>query len=391
MSYKISVIGMGYVGCGNGLLLSKNHNVSIMDIDQKKVNDFNNKKLPISDPFAQNYLENESLNIEATSDLLASIQGARFILLCLPTNFDENTEQYDTNVLEEVIGTIVNTNKEAVVVIKSTVNIGYTESLQQNFNTKKIIFSPEFLREGHALEDNFNPSRIIIGGLDDDAKSFGEVLSRSINSDNTPLLFMSTTAAESVKLFSNTYLAMRVAFFNELDGFCLKNSINTGHVIEGVSHDNRIGSFYNNPSFGFGGYCLPKDSKQLLSRFGNIPHDLMQAIQDSNAHRADFLVSEIMLLSPKTIGVYKLAMKEGLDNSRGSSIFHIIKKLIIKKIKILVYDSSLITLDLDNILLVDSFDNFTESSDLILTNRLDDQIRPFASKIFTRDIFSSDE
>ena len=391
MSYKISVIGMGYVGCGNGLLLSKNHNISMMDIDQKKVNDFNNKKLPISDPFAQNYFENADLNIHATSDLFNSIEGATFILLCLPTNFDEKTGQYDTHVIEEVIGAILDGNKEAVIIIKSTVNIGYTESLQKNFDTKRIIFIPEFLREGHALEDNLNPSRIIIGGLDDDAKLFGEILSLSIDSDHTPLLFMPSSAAESVKLFSNTYLAMRVAFFNELDGFCLKNSINTGHVIDGVSLDKRIGSFYNNPSFGFGGYCLPKDAKQLLSRFGDAPHDLMQAILDSNANRAEFLASEIISLSPNTVGVYKLAMKEGLDNPRGASIFHIMEKLIANKITILVYDSSLKTLDLESVSLVDSFNDFVQSSDLIIANRVDDQIRPFANKVFTRDIFSSDE
>jgi len=391
MSYKISIIGMGYVGCGNGLLLSKNHNVLMFDIDKKKVNNFNNKKLPISDKFAQEYFENQDLNIQATSDLIHSIQNASFILLCLPTHFDEKTGQYDTNSIESVISTIINNNQEAVIIIKSTVNIGYTESLQNKFNTKKIIFSPEFLREGHALEDNLNPSRIIIGGLDSDAKLFGEMLSKSVYSDDLPFLFMTPTAAESVKLFSNTYLAMRVAFFNELDGFCLKNNINTGHVIKGLSLDGRIGNFYNNPSFGFGGYCLPKDSKQLLSRFGSIPNDLIKAIQDSNANRAKFLANEIMSFSAETIGVYKLAMKKGSDNSRGSSIFDIIDRLIKKTKKILVYDPSSDTIPYKNISLVKDFDDFVQKSDLIITNRLDDQIRPFASKVFSRDIFSSDE
>lgn len=390
MSYKISIIGMGYVGCGNGLLLSKNHNVLMFDIDKKKVNNFNNKKLPISDKFAQEYFENQDLNIQATSDLIHSIQNASFILLCLPTNFDEKTGQYDTNSIENVISTIINNNQEAVIIIKSTVNIGYTESIQNKFNTKKIIFSPEFLREGHALEDNLNPSRIIIGGLDSDAKLFGEMLSKSVYSDDLPFLFMTPTAAESVKLFSNTYLAMRVAFFNELDGFCLKNNINTGHVIKGLSLDGRIGNFYNNPSFGFGGYCLPKDSKQLLSRFGSIPNDLIKAIQDSNANRAKFLANEIMSFSAETIGVYKLAMKKGSDNSRGSSIFDIIDRLI-KKTKIIVHDPSLDSIPYKNISLVQDFEDFVQKSDLIITNRLDDQIRPFASKVFSRDIFSSDE
>jgi UDPglucose 6-dehydrogenase len=303
----------------------------------------------------------------------------------------KKTGQYDTNSIEKIISTIISNNQEAVIIIKSTVNIGYTESLQKKFDTKKIIFSPEFLREGHALEDNLNPSRIIIGGLDGDARLFGEMLSKSIHIDEVPLIFMKSTAAESVKLFSNTYLAMRVAFFNELDGFCLKNNINTGHVIEGVSLDQRIGNFYNNPSFGFGGYCLPKDSKQLLSTFGNVPNDLIQAIQDSNASRTKFLSNEIMSLSPDTIGVYKLAMKKGLDNSRGSSIFDIIDRLIKKTKKILVYDPSSDTIPYKNISLVKDFDDFVQKSDLIITNRLDDQIRPFASKVFTRDLFSSDE
>ncbi len=391
MNHKISIIGMGYVGCGNALMLSKNHEVSIVDIDQKKVNDFNNKKLPIDDNYAQNFFTSHNLNISATSILEESIEGASFIIISLPTDFDEKTKSYNTSIIESVIKKIIDINEVALIIIKSTVNIGYTESLCKKFDTKRIIFSPEFLREGHALEDNLLPSRIIIGGSDENSQLFGNLLRESSDSPEVPLMFMGSTEAESAKLFSNTYLAMRVAYFNELDGFCLNNKINTSDVIKGVSYDKRIGNYYNNPSFGFGGYCLPKDSKQLLSRFGNLPHSLIQAIQDSNSQRTKFLVKEILSLSPKIVGVYKLAMKEGSDNSRESSIFGIMNELIKNNIKVIVYDESMQTVIVEKALLERNFKKFTKDSDLIITNRLDEKIKPYISKTFTRDIFSSDE
>lgn len=391
MHYKISIIGMGYVGCGNALMLSKNHEVSVVDIDQIKVRDFNNKKLPIDDIYAQDFFTSQKLNISATCNLDESIEDASFIIISLPTDFDEQTKSYDTSLIEGVVQRIIDVNKDALIIIKSTVNIGYTESLCKNLDTDRIIFSPEFLREGHALEDNLYPSRIIIGGKDKNSKLFGNLLSDSSNSDEVPLIFMGSTEAESVKLFSNTYLAMRVSYFNELDGFCLNNKINPSDVIKGVSFDKRIGDYYNNPSFGFGGYCLPKDSKQLLNRFDSSPHSLIEAIQESNAQRTKFLAEKILSKSPKTVGVYKLAMKEGSDNSRESSIFGIMNELLKENIRVIVYDNSIQTATIEMISIEKDFKKFIEKSDLILTNRLDNKIKPFTSKIFTRDIFSSDE
>ena len=390
MGIKISIVGMGYVGCGNALMLARDNEVSIVDIDKEKVKNFNNKKLPIQDNFAQDFFESENLNLSATCDLFESIVDASYIILSLPTNFDEETKKFDTSIIEKVIADILHKNSKALIIIKSTVNIGFTKSLRKKFETTRIIFSPEFLREGHALEDNLYPSRIIVGGLSADAKLFGNILINSSKDKKVPLLFMESTEAESVKLFSNTYLAMRVAYFNELDGFCMDNNINPSDVITGVSLDKRIGNFYNNPSFGFGGYCLPKDSKQLLNQFTNAPHNIIHAIQDSNKARSEFLINKIINLQPKIVGIYKLAMKQGADNSRESSIFSIIEGLVSKNIKVVVFDASIQELDFD-IEFIDNFSNFAEMSDLIIVNRMDDMIKPYAHKVFSRDIFSSDE
>ncbi len=391
MKYKISIVGMGYVGCGNALLLSKDNEVSIVDIDQAKVKAFNNKQLPINDNFAQNYFEKEDLQVSATTNLKISVDGASFIIISLPTNFDDKTKTFDTSIIEGVMKEILSHNTEALIIIKSTVNIGFTEFLKNKFRLENIVFSPEFLREGHALKDNLFPSRIIIGGTNNEARLFGEILRSCAHHDSVPLLFMSSTAAESVKLFSNTYLAMRVAYFNELDGFCMDNNIDTRDVIKGISMDQRIGDFYNNPSFGFGGYCLPKDSKQLLSRFEKTPNDLIGAIQISNLERAKFLTAKIISLDPKIVGIYKLAMKAGSDNSRDSSIYRIIKELLNQKIQVLVHDTSINALNIDEVILENDFKKFTHQSDLIITNRLDKNIKPYSNKLFTRDIFSTDE
>jgi len=390
MDTKISIVGMGYVGCGNALMLAKDNEVSIVDIDKEKVKNFNNKKLPIQDNFAQDFFESKNVNLSATYDLSESIVGASYIILSLPTNFNEETKEFDTSILEKVITNILHENKKALLIIKSTVNIGFTEFLRKKHETTRIIFSPEFLREGHALEDNLHPSRIIIGGSSADAKLFGNILRNSSRDKKVPILFMDSTEAESVKLFSNTYLAMRVAYFNELDGFCLDNNINPSHVIQGVSLDKRIGNFYNNPSFGFGGYCLPKDSKQLLNRFMNTPHNLIHAIQDSNQSRSEFLINKIINLQPRIAGIYRLAMKQGADNSRESSIFSIIEGLVSKNIKVIVFDSSIQESGFD-IEFIDDFSSFAEMSDLIIANRMDDMIKPYTHKVFSRDIFSSDE
>ena len=391
MNQKISIVGMGYVGCGNALMLAKNNSVSIVDIDQQKVDNFNKKQLPIFDEFAQQYLENEQLNISATSNLLESIENASYVILALPTNFNEITMEFDTQLIDRVVEKVIDVNKDGIIVIKSTVNIGYTKSLKSKFNTKKILFSPEFLREGHALDDNLNPSRIIIGGDPDVSKSFGQLITDSIPNHSPPMLLMGCAEAEAAKLFSNTYLAMRVSFFNELDSFCMDNTLSSEDIIRGVSLDNRIGNYYNNPSFGFGGYCLPKDSKQLLSRFKTTPHNLLQSIQDSNKARAIFLANKIMEKEPEVVGIYKLAMKQGSDNSREASIFSVIQELAKRNIVINIFDPSIQKLEIENATLIIDFKKFIEHSDLIVANRRDNENKEFSDKVFSRDIFSSDE
>jgi len=390
MKHKISIVGMGYVGCGNALMLAKNNLVSIVDIDTKKVNDFNVGKLPISDTYAQNFLDQQELDISSTIDLIESIKGSSFVILALPTNFDEGLMKYDTHILDTVAEQVLQNNHRATIIIRSTVDIGHTEYLKQKLNTQRIIFCPEFLREGHALEDSLHPSRIIIGGKDSASKKFAELMLEAVNDTSAPILMMESSEAESVKLFANTYLAMRVAFFNELDSFCLDNQIDSQEVINGICLDSRIGSYYNNPSFGFGGLCLPKDSMQLLQRFKDTPGSIIHAIQNSNKERAVFLVDQIASQHPKTVGVYRLAMKSGSDNSRNSSIFKIIEGLIEKNIGIIVYDDSTNSIQLEGVTLVKDFETFTNNSDLIITNRLDDQIQPFSNKVFSRDIFSTD-
>jgi UDPglucose 6-dehydrogenase len=390
MKHKISIIGMGYVGCGNALALAQHSQVSIADIDQEKVSNFNLGRLPINDAYAQKFLDQQALDISSTTDINECIKDSSFIILALPTNFDESLMKYDTQILDEVAENVLRNNHTATIIIKSTVDIGHTEYLKQSLDTQRIIFSPEFLREGHALEDSLDPSRIIIGGKDSAAQEFSELMLGAVNDISTPILMMESREAESVKLFANTYLAMRVAFFNELDSFCLDNQIGSKEVINGVCLDRRIGSYYNNPSFGFGGLCLPKDSMQLLQRFKDTPCSIIQAIQDSNKERAVFLVDQIVILHPKTVGVYRLAMKSGSDNSRNASIFKIIEGLLEKNITIIIYDDSINSIQLEGATLVRDFETFTNNSDLIIANRFDDQIQPFSNKVFSRDIFSTD-
>ena len=390
MKRKISIIGMGYVGCGNALALAQHSQVSIVDIDQEKVSNFNAGRLPINDAYAQKFLDQQELDISSTTDLNECIKDSSFVILALPTNFDERLMKYDTQVLDEVTENVLRNNHTATIIIKSTVDIGHTEYLKQSLDTQRIIFSPEFLREGHALEDSLHPSRIIIGGKDSAAQKFSDLMLAAVNDISTPILMMESSEAESVKLFANTYLAMRVAFFNELDSFCLDNQIGSKEVINGVCLDRRIGSYYNNPSFGFGGLCLPKDSMQLLQRFKDTPGSIIQATQDSNKERAVFLVDQIAILQPKTVGVYRLAMKSGSDNSRNAAIFKIIEGLLEKNITIIIYDDSINSIQLEGVILVRDFETFTNNSDLIIANRFDDQIQPFSNKVFSRDIFSTD-
>ena len=388
---KISVVGMGYVGCANGLLLAQHNSVSIIDIDQQKVENFKKGVLPIQDSIANQFLEEKNLDIVATSSLKEGIKDAEFIILALPTDFNESTNLYDTDIIESVIKEIIDLNTRATIIIKSTINIGFTNYVRKKYEYSNIIFSPEFLREGHALEDNLKPSRIIVGDISTQAMLFSNLLLAGSLDQNTNVLHTSPESAECIKLFSNSFLAMRVAFFNELDSYCLQNNISTKSVIDGVSLDPRIGNFYNNPSFGYGGYCLPKDSKQLLSAFQDVPQKLIDAIVESNKARKDFLINKILEKQPSKVGVYKLAMKEGSDNSREAAVIDIINGLHALGIEILIYDLSINKRNFPNFLFYKDLKNFLNDSDLILANRLSNDIKKFKDKVFSRDLFQSDE
>lgn len=388
---KIAVVGMGYVGCANALLLAQKNEVSIIDIDKKKVENFNNGLLPIKDELAENFLSNQNLHITSTFSLNEGIKDARFIILALPTDFNELTNLYDTKIIESVINDIIAHNNEATIIIKSTINIGFTRYVKEKYNYQDIIFSPEFLREGHALEDNLNPSRIIIGDQSSEAKYFSSLLKEGARKKNIEIIHTTSESAECIKLFSNSFLAMRVAFFNELDSYCLENNISPESVIKGVSLDPRIGDYYNNPSFGYGGYCLPKDSKQLLSAFKDVPQKLIDAIVDSNKARKDFIILKILEKSPSTVGIYKLAMKEGSDNAREAAVIDIMKGLHNAGVEVLIYDQHVEQSSFPSYIFYKHLESFQEDSDLILANRLSNNLRKVQHKVFTRDLFHSDE
>lgn len=390
---NISVVGMGYVGCANALLLAQYNKVSIIDIDSKKVKDFNSGILPIEDSIAAKFLNETDLDINATFSLEEGSKDAEYIILALPTDFNDATNLYDTAIIESVINQITTFNKTATIIIKSTINIGFTRYIRKKYHYENIIFSPEFLREGHALEDNLNPSRIIVGDESKEAKNFSKLLVEGAKITNNSIEVMHTSpeSAECIKLFSNSFLAMRVAFFNELDSYCLENNIPTQSVIEGVSLDPRIGNYYNNPSFGYGGYCLPKDSKQLLSAFQNVPQKLIDAIVESNKSRKDYLISKILEKKPEKVGVYKLAMKEGSDNSREAAVIDIILGLFDAGVEILIYDLSINANVFPKYSFCTNLENFLKNSDLILANRINNDLSSVKEKVFTRDIFQSDE
>jgi len=388
---NISVIGMGYVGCANALLLAQHNKVSIIDIDERKVKDFNSGILPIQDSMATKYLDEKELNVIATSSIIKGTKDADFIILALPTDFNESNNLYDTDVIESVINEIIILNNTATIIIKSTINIGFTRYVREKFNYKKIIFSPEFLREGHALEDNLNPSRIIVGDQSVEARSFSALLAQGADKQDIDILLTTPESAECIKLFSNSFLAMRVAFFNELDSYCLENNISAKSVIEGVSLDPRIGNYYNNPSFGYGGYCLPKDSKQLLSAFQDVPQKLIDAIVESNKARKGYLLSKILEQKPVKVGIYKLAMKEGSDNSREAAVIDIMEGLYDSGVEVLIYDLAVNEQSFPLYACYTNLQSFLSDSDLILANRLNEDLVKFKDKVFTRDLFQSDE
>lgn len=385
---KITIVGAGYVGMSIAAVLSQLNEVTILDIDHERVNKVNNNKSTVYDEDINNFLTSNNLNLQATTNKNHAYKDADYIIIATPTNFDEKSNYFDTSAVDSVISDIFESNLSAVIIIKSTIPVGYTNSLKKKYKTSQIIFSPEFLREGKALMDNLYPSRIIIGSLSIEGRNFANLLKEGAIKENIECLFMDSNEAESVKLFANTFLAMRVSFFNELDSFALTNKLNTKDIIKGISLDERIGDIYNNPSFGYGGYCLPKDTKQLLASYENTPQNLMQAIVQSNETRKNFLSNEIAKLKPEVIGFYRLVMKEGSDNLRHSAILDIFKLLKNKGFEIIVFEPLLTERYFEESTVIESLDEFKIKSELIVTNRLDSNLLDVKNKCFSRDLFN---
>lgn len=387
---KITVVGSGYVGMSLAALLSQNNEVTVLDIDSARVDKINNKLSTVADAEIELFLSEKDLCITATTDKKIAYEGASFVIVATPTNYDTVNNYFDTSSVDDVVGDALKLNKQAYVVIKSTIPVGHTKLLQEKYATNRIIFSPEFLREGQALKDNLYPSRIIIGSQLEAGKTFAKILAQGAKKQDIETLFIDSTEAEAVKLFSNTYLAMRVSFFNELDSYALSNDLNAESIISGVCLDERIGGGYNNPSFGYGGYCLPKDTKQLLANFDQVPQTLMQAIVSSNSKRKDFIADSIINLKPRIVGIYKLSMKKDSDNFRASAIKGIMRRIKDKGIEIVIYEPDLKENEFENLKVLDSLKSFKEISDIIISNRLSSELDDVADKVFTRDLFGVD-
>ncbi len=387
---KIAVAGTGYVGLSIAVLTSQYHEVTAVDIVKEKIDLINKNISPIEDKEISEFFANKKLNLKATTDPETAYKNAELIFVAGPTDYDTKGNFFDTSVIEKIFDDIYKFNKTAIVCIKSTVPVGYTKSIKESYPGMKLIFSPEFLREGKALYDNLHPSRIIVGEQSKDAEIIASVLKEGALDKNTPVLFTSSTEAEAIKLFSNSYLALRVAYFNELDSYALKYNLNTKQIIEGVGLDPRIGTHYNNPSFGFGGYCLPKDTKQLRANYENVPNNIIQAIVDSNRTRKDFLADEIISRNPAKVGIYRLVMKEGSDNFRSSSIQGIMKRIKAKGIECIVYEPVLKEDHFFGSKKIDSLEEFKKASDIIISNRLHPDLKDVQEKVFTRDLFTRD-
>lgn len=388
---KIAVVGLGYVGLSNAILLAQFNEVVAVDVNSEKVDSLNQRISPIDDEDIQNYLRDKPLQLRATIHSHEAYGNASYIIVAVPTNYDVSTNSFNTSLIESVLTDILAVNRQAMIIIKSTIPVGYTKRIRQQFAYENIVFSPEFLREGKALFDNLYPSRIIVGDQSESAKTFGLILKEAALKKEVPLLLMDSAEAEAIKLFANTYLAMRVSFFNELDSYALSYGLNARKIIEGVSLDPRVGMYYNNPSFGYGGYCLPKDTKQLLANYADVPQSLIGSIVRANAVRKDYIAEDILSKQPRAVGVFRLIMKSGSDNIRESSVQGIMKRIKAKGIRVIVYEPLLKNHNyFFGSKIISDLNKFKQESDLIIANRLFEEIKDVGDKVYTRDIFGSD-